>query len=161
MSDLPLHRDDSLKPTHSRSLLSRWRLWCTAALFGAFFYGASFHIRSLSTLRPPSALPAEQIPLLTDPRIPTRPHEHTRPSRPSSDHVSFANPVEYITDYHHLELEALHEMVGRTKGFFVRDWSLHLGWNNVRHLPIRPWPKSDRYDRCATLSKLPLYRRNC
>lgn len=25
----------------------------------------------------------------------------------------------------------LQDMVATTKGFYVRDWSLHLGWNNV------------------------------
>lgn len=130
-SNLPLHTD-GLKSTQSRSFLSRWRLLCTAALFGAFFYAVSFHIRSFGLLQPPHALPAEHLPLLTDPRIPMRPPKHSRPPRPPLDTVSFADPVEYLTDYHHLELEDLHKMVSRTKGFFVRDWSLHLGWNNVR-----------------------------
>ena len=29
-------------------------------------------------------------------------------------------------------LEYLRNMVSKTKGYYVRDWSLGLGWNNVR-----------------------------
>lgn len=31
----------------------------------------------------------------------------------------------------YLELEELRSMVSQTKGYFARDYSLHLGWNNV------------------------------
>lgn len=31
-----------------------------------------------------------------------------------------------------LSVEQLREIVAPTKGYYVRDWSLHLGWNNVR-----------------------------
>lgn len=36
--------------------------------------------------------------------------------------------------YHeeHLDLEDLRDLVARTKGYLVRDYSLGLGWNNVR-----------------------------
>lgn len=32
----------------------------------------------------------------------------------------------------YLELEELRTLVSKTKGYFARDYSLHLGWNNVR-----------------------------
>lgn len=38
---------------------------------------------------------------------------------------------------HHLELEELRDLVAQTKGFFVRDYSLGLGWNNVRFASIQ------------------------
>jgi hypothetical protein len=37
-------------------------------------------------------------------------------------------------DYHELSLEEMTEMIGRTRGYFARDWSLPLGWNNVRRI---------------------------
>lgn len=30
-----------------------------------------------------------------------------------------------------LSLEELHSLVSETNGFYARDWSLWLGWNNV------------------------------
>ncbi|KAG2140587.1 hypothetical protein DEU56DRAFT_797543 [Suillus clintonianus] len=32
------------------------------------------------------------------------------------------------------ELDALHHIVSRTKGFYARDYSLWLGWNNMRYI---------------------------
>lgn len=40
-----------------------------------------------------------------------------------SDEPAFSSVDPYLVD--------LHEMVSSTKGFFVRDYSLGLGWNNV------------------------------
>jgi hypothetical protein len=34
-------------------------------------------------------------------------------------------------DSDYLDLEALGQMVARSKGYWARDYSLHLGWNNV------------------------------
>ncbi|EJU05830.1 hypothetical protein DACRYDRAFT_113862 [Dacryopinax primogenitus] len=31
-------------------------------------------------------------------------------------------------------MSRIREMVAETEGFFVRDWSLHLGWNNMRYI---------------------------
>ena len=39
-----------------------------------------------------------------------------------------------------LSVDELKAMVGRTKGYFVRDWSLGLGWNNVRTPLIHSYP---------------------
>ena len=54
---------------------------------------------------------------------------------------SLVEPLEYISD-----------MVSKTNGFYARDYSLWLGWNNVRN------PESHRrythhHERCAILSK--------
>jgi hypothetical protein len=34
-------------------------------------------------------------------------------------------------DSDYLDLDALRQMVARSKGYWARDYSLHLGWNNV------------------------------
>jgi len=31
-------------------------------------------------------------------------------------------------------LDELREMIATTKGYYVRDWSLGLGWNNMRYI---------------------------
>ena len=65
------------------------------------------------------------------------------PLRLQAGHDQESSPPELITvpstpvvpeiapSPHGAYLEELNEMVGRTKGFFVRDYSLGLGWNNV------------------------------
>jgi hypothetical protein len=61
-------------------------------------------------------------------------------------------------DDDHLGLEELRDLVAQTKGYFVRDYSLGLGWNNVRIARtqgvIRPFNLSTRFD---TLLKLLYY----
>jgi hypothetical protein len=52
------------------------------------------------------------------------------PPPPTVTEVPKANPLQW----HPLEdktLEELREMVATTKGYYARDWSLGLGWNNV------------------------------
>jgi hypothetical protein len=34
-----------------------------------------------------------------------------------------------------LGLEALRSIVAGTRGYYARDYSMHLGWNNVSHYP--------------------------
>jgi hypothetical protein len=42
----------------------------------------------------------------------------------------------YLPDTENPDLEALRDMVAHTQGFWARDYSLHLGWNNVsNHRP--------------------------
>lgn len=36
-----------------------------------------------------------------------------------------------------MSLDELREMVSKTNGYFVRDWSLGLGWNNVGFVQLR------------------------
>lgn len=38
----------------------------------------------------------------------------------------------HLLDYYHLELHEISALVARTDGFYARDYSLWLGWNNVR-----------------------------
>jgi len=47
---------------------------------------------------------------------------------------------QYVVPYEdRWSLESLHDMVSRTKGYYARDYSVWLGWNNVRtKLPLQP-----------------------
>lgn len=64
---------------------------------------------------------------------------------PSPD-LGLLSPLPYIPppspstdqDNDQLTIEELREIVAQTKGFWVRDWSLHLGWNNVRASLLHP-----------------------
>ncbi|KAK0444573.1 uncharacterized protein EV420DRAFT_1622752 [Desarmillaria tabescens] len=38
------------------------------------------------------------------------------------------------TDPEHLTLEELAQLVSTTEGYLARDWSLNLGWNNMRYI---------------------------
>jgi hypothetical protein len=71
--------------------------------------------------------------------------DNTRPPvSPASPHVSpvsspvspapplvSAAPPQRKHDDDHLDLEELRDLVAQTKGYFARDYSLGLGWNNV------------------------------
>ena len=50
----------------------------------------------------------------------------------SADNSPMAPPL----DYHEMSIEELSAMVATTKGYFVRDYSLSLGWNNVRSIQM-------------------------
>ncbi|KAF9510935.1 hypothetical protein BS47DRAFT_1487135 [Hydnum rufescens UP504] len=51
-----------------------------------------------------------------------------------------APPVHCEPEYHgvlkNTSLSYLRPLVARTKGFYVRDWPVHLGWNNVSPFPL-------------------------
>lgn len=63
-------------------------------------------------------------------------------SETSSLGIEPLSPLPYIPpprtqrEKEYLSIEQLREIVAPTKGFWVRDWSLNLGWNNVRGLLI-------------------------
>lgn len=87
---------------------------------------------------------------------------HYQPSQALPDDIaSLPNTSPYIqpplrpSDLEHLSVEALEDIVAQTKGYWVRDWSLHLGWNNVRI----PGPNlasltHAQFHRCGISSKL-------
>lgn len=76
--------------------------------------------------------PDNYIPLLAQ-------HELSETSSLGTDPLS---PLPYIPpprtqrEKEHLSVEQLRAIVAPTKGFWARDWSLNLGWNNVRVLLI-------------------------
>ncbi|KAK0462652.1 uncharacterized protein EV420DRAFT_1619149 [Desarmillaria tabescens] len=53
-----------------------------------------------------------------------------------SQTVSELTPISpsLLPDTEHLSLEALRELVSSTEGFLARDYSLNLGWNNIRYI---------------------------
>lgn len=48
---------------------------------------------------------------------------------------TFQNPTQGSLTAEELELKYLTDMVAKTNGFYARDYSLWLGWNNVRGPP--------------------------
>lgn len=52
----------------------------------------------------------------------------------ATEHSSIVldSPI-FIPDGEKPSLEQLRSIVGQTKGYWARDYSLHLGWNNVSH----------------------------
>ncbi|KAK0505188.1 hypothetical protein EDD18DRAFT_1060580 [Armillaria luteobubalina] len=67
-------------------------------------------------------------------RLPGNYHEPQL--EPQSQTVSGSSPHSPPTFRHteHLSLEALRELVSSTEGFLARDYSLNLGWNNIRYI---------------------------
>lgn len=74
--------------------------------------------------RPDSFLFKLPLPFQDGPRPPYPPPAEV--AVPSLDESESASPPHYEAD-----LEELRSMIDRTKGFYVRDYSLGLGWNNV------------------------------
>lgn len=56
----------------------------------------------------------------------------------SSNYKNVSLPIQPVPrppdDPELLTLEELNELVSTTEGFFARDWSLNLGWNNMRYI---------------------------
>lgn len=50
--------------------------------------------------------------------------------------LPYIPPTRTQREREHLSIEQLREIVAPTKGFWARDWSLNLGWNNVRVLLV-------------------------
>ena len=74
--------------------------------------------------RPPPYV-SPDTPLLTHESLPPPP-SHGSPSNPFTAPTLQGNP-----ELDQLSLEEIRDMVAGTKGFFSRDYSLGLGWNNV------------------------------
>ncbi|KAL7412006.1 hypothetical protein BDY24DRAFT_342213 [Mrakia frigida] len=51
-------------------------------------------------------------------------------------------------------------MVGKTKGFYVRDWPLHLGWNNIRYIIEASLLHAELLDRVLVVPTV-VYARAC
>lgn len=102
-------------------------------IFSAFpFHRSGAQEHYLEPIPPPLPLPPPP-PVVEEPLLPPPPP--IPPPPPPRKH-----------DDDHLELEELRDLVAQTKGYFVRDYSLGLGWNNVSHIIIYP---------CSLLDILP------
>jgi len=70
------------------------------------------------------------------------------------NNVSFTSgPTTILDASEDPSLETLRDMVARTKGYWARDYSLHLGWNNVSNYP-------PDFTSCITPFLDALYNRN-
>jgi hypothetical protein len=54
---------------------------------------------------------------------------------PNENTLSIPPSAIAIPDTEYLSVETLRNTVARTKGYWARDYSLHLGWNNVSDRP--------------------------
>ncbi|KZT50933.1 hypothetical protein CALCODRAFT_488317 [Calocera cornea HHB12733] len=57
-------------------------------------------------------------------------------------------------------MDRIKEMVAETEGFFMRDWSLHLGWNNMRYIIESGVNQAYILNRTLVLPTY-VYARNC
>ncbi|KAG8949667.1 hypothetical protein FRC04_008413 [Tulasnella sp. 424] len=67
---------------------------------------------------------------------------------------------EVVTKQNDTELEELRAMVSKTKGYFARDWSLYLGWNNMRYIIEAALEQSRLLNRTLILPSF-VYARAC
>lgn len=70
-----------------------------------------------------------------------RTHHHTGCSTHNESQLKFESQTvsspgdsSSLPDSEHLGLEELRELVSTTEGFLARDYSLNLGWNNIRYI---------------------------
>ncbi|KAH8991482.1 hypothetical protein EDB86DRAFT_3046284 [Lactarius hatsudake] len=117
----------------------------TGLVYVAFFsaYGPpSWHLPGLN---PPSLFDSDPLqladPLLVDPTFPSSP-----PPPPFQSDV--------------LTLEEIRDIVAPTRGFFSRDYSLGLGWNNVRYIYEAALLQAELLNRTLVLPSF-VYARAC
>lgn len=100
------------------------------AVFGACLHFFYFSVAPEGSLV--ATPPADSGQLKLDPNPPLVQLECPPPPLPPAPKIDLSRPP----IQHELEgaerLEFLRGMVAKTKGYYVRDWSLGLGWNNVR-----------------------------
>ncbi|EGN96359.1 hypothetical protein SERLA73DRAFT_186078 [Serpula lacrymans var. lacrymans S7.3] len=139
-------------PTRSSRLsLNYGKLRCNAVVFWAFV-AVVLVIGAFRAFTLPFSNIRGTLPTATPPDIftedglvsgeglydsPSAESSHTPPPFDTPDEPPLASPVPVLqlADIgDDPSLDQLHEMVSQTKGFFSRDYSLGLGWNNVRYI---------------------------
>jgi len=132
--------DPVSQPTHTRSF-RRWRPFLrsngslrTCLLFGSIVVTsliiyATFLSPGDTLWRRPTDWydPPQRGSFPSNPKYassPTLPHAPDAPTNVSRPWTSTSSDV--------LTLEQIRDIVAPTRGIFTRDYSLHLGWNNVR-----------------------------
>ncbi|KZV73302.1 hypothetical protein PENSPDRAFT_574831 [Peniophora sp. CONT] len=66
----------------------------------------------------------------------------------------------HLLDYHSLEVDELSALVAHTKGFYARDYSLWLGWNNMRYIIDTAFLQARLLNRTLLLPSF-VYARGC
>jgi hypothetical protein len=109
----------------------------------------------LSRGRPPSHAPRVHA----DPSVfPFATHAY--PSH-TPTHIPPGSPS-YSLASAELTLEQIRDIVAPTRGYFSRDYSLHLGWNNVSITGIGSAQRTESpFVRCGTSSIRPSFKQDC
>ncbi|KAI0308457.1 hypothetical protein OF83DRAFT_1180803, partial [Amylostereum chailletii] len=146
----------------------------TAALAGVLFHLVAFSTLTRIGLTPPSPLhtPTDDITLPIDhpphglsdepesdislQHLPPPPSQ-VYPLTGSSQQWMAASPP---PNYHELPLDELRDLVASTKGFFSRDYSLGLGWNNMRYIIEAAMLQAQLLNRTLVLPSF-VYARGC
>ncbi|KZV87092.1 hypothetical protein EXIGLDRAFT_724109 [Exidia glandulosa HHB12029] len=106
------------------------QLIAAAAVVGACLHFFYFSVAPESVFTGSS--PVNSVELKLDPRPVECPQPITIPSKPMVD--LSRPPVPGEPEDEADRLSYLRAMVAHTKGYYVRDWSLGLGWNNMRYI---------------------------
>ncbi|KAH9058099.1 hypothetical protein EDB87DRAFT_1564371 [Lactarius vividus] len=137
---------------HSNGALKIGFFCAALILTGIIFYVASF-LHDPSWRFPdwhlPSRFDSDSLEL-ADPNGPLL--VHPKPATPSPSPPLPASDV--------LTLEQIRDIVAPTRGFFSRDYSLHLGWNNVRYIFEAALLQAELLNRTLVLPTF-LYARAC
>ncbi|EJD55334.1 hypothetical protein AURDEDRAFT_109699 [Auricularia subglabra TFB-10046 SS5] len=108
------------------------QLLAAVAVFGVCFHFFYFSAATPGTVPTPPLQVVDHNELKLDPRPPAvPPPECTQPPERKPDLTRPPVESQLETEDH---LEFVRKMVARTKGYYVRDWSLGLGWNNMRYI---------------------------
>ncbi len=101
-------------------------------LFGSFFLaGLIFYMAFLSPHGPLLLSSSESYGLF---QLDTSSTQHLNSNKPTPTNHASSSPTSEevpssLSDV--LSLEQIRDIVATTRGFFTRDYSLNLGWNNV------------------------------
>lgn len=125
------HSSFTLRSSSPSLMSSRARLVqliAAAAVFGACLHFFYFSVAPDALVAGETA-PVDAIQLKLDPRPP--PQECPQPVL-TTPKVDLSKPPVHEPEGDEARLDFLRGIVAQTKGYYVRDWSLGLGWNNVR-----------------------------
>ncbi|KAI0068212.1 hypothetical protein BV25DRAFT_1818597 [Artomyces pyxidatus] len=144
----------------------------TAAISGVLFHLFAFSLFTTASPRDARLSPFidpdspyyvhPDRPLLLPSKVSDDPHSVAPTPTPTS--LASSVPTLYDPQPHReseeLSLDELKVLVSRTKGYFVRDFSLGLGWNNVRYIIEAALLQSQILNRTLVLPSF-VYARGC
>ncbi|KAH8993725.1 hypothetical protein EDB92DRAFT_376405 [Lactarius akahatsu] len=145
---------------HTARRPHRWRLFLHSngtlkiGFFSIAFIitGIIVYVASFPPYDPSWRLPDWHLPSRFDPDS----LELADPNGPL--HAPSPSPPSPVSDV--LTLEQIRDIVAPTRGFFSRDYSLHLGWNNVRYIFEAALLQAELLNRTLVLPSF-LYARAC